>query len=162
MSSIAQTARRSLMVIPAALGFMVLYIWDDFIFAAPIAVVAALYGIWVSFTLFAVLYTLASIAIGMLAVKGYERRTQGEPSKLAARLEKEIRKDRSKLGKRLLTSVGAVGFVLASFFVGGIVTTFMIRYMGRREGILKVSILSSIIFGVTFVGFYSGLTGLFL
>lgn len=143
--------------IVAAVSVVILYIWDDALLAAPIIAVTGVAGPWVAFATFSVVYGLASYGLALLAVRAYDRRAAGRPSRLADWLNRQGDKRRTVLAKRFLDSGKVVGFVISSFALGGIITTWLIRYSGRREGIERIAALSCAIFGVTFVGMYAGL-----
>ena len=114
-------------------------------------------GVLPAFLILSVLYSAVSLVLALLAVRVYERRTGNGPSRFARWLEHQGESQRSGWVRKLLLSGKVVGFVLSSFLIGGIVTTFLIRYSGRTDRITSLAILSSVLFGVTFVGFYSGI-----
>lgn len=143
--------------IVAVVSVVILYIWDDALLAAPIIAVTGLAGPWVAFGTFSLVYGLASFGLALLAVRAYDRRAAGRPSRLADWLNSQGDKRRTVWAKRFLDSGKVVGFVISSFALGGIVTTWLIRYGGRREGIERIAALSCAIFGITFTGMYTGL-----
>jgi hypothetical protein len=149
--------RSTLTAIGGALSIVAVYLWDDALFAAPIIAATSWLGAVPAFLILSVVYSLASLVLALLAVRVYDRRTGNEPSRFARWLEHQGESRRSSWVKRLLLSGKIVGFVLSSFLIGGIVTTFLIRYSGRTDRITTLAVLSSVIFGVTFVGFYSGI-----
>lgn len=161
MEDAISTRRRGpVALVAAALAVAALYLWDDLIFAAPIVATAAWAGPVVAFVVFTPLYGLGSWMIALAAVRAYERSSDGRPSRLAAWLEHQRARPRSGWARRLLDSGRLLGFVVASFLIGGILTTWFLRYGGRRDGIARLSAWSSGIFAVTFVGMYSGLAAL--
>lgn len=137
--------------------FVAVYLWDDLLLAAPILWMSQVLGEWTAFVFFSVLYGLASYVLAMLAVRAYDRATEGRPSRLARWVEKQSQSKRGAIGARLLATGRAIAFVASSFLIGGLLTTWFIRYSGKREGIERVGALSCAIFGVTFTGFYSGI-----
>jgi hypothetical protein len=143
--------------IVTVVSVVILYIWDDALLAAPIIAVTGLAGPWVAFVTFSLVYGLVSYALALLAVRAYDRRASGRPSRLAAWLNTQGDKRRTAWAKRFLDSGKVAGFVISSFALGGIVTTWLIRYGGRRDGIERIAALSCAIFGVTFTGMYTGL-----
>jgi hypothetical protein len=140
-----------------ALSVVALYIWDDVLFAGPIVAVTALTGPWVAFVLFAALYSAGSFVLALLAIRAYDRWSRGEPNRLAQWLAQQRDRRRARWSRRLLESSKLLAFVLASFVLGGVLTTFFIRYSGRREGIERIAALSCVIFGITFTAVYTGL-----
>lgn len=142
--------------------FVAVYLWDDLLLAAPILWMSQVLGEWTAFVFFSVLYGVASWVLAMLAVRAYDRATQGRPSRLARWVEKQSQTKRGAIGARLLATGRAIAFVASSFLIGGLLTTWFIRYSGKREGIERVGALSCAIFGVTFTGFYSGIIHLSL
>jgi len=143
--------------IAAALAVVVLYIWDDALLAAPIIAVTGLTGPWVALATFSVLYGVASYGLALLAVRAYDRRAEGRPSGLADWLARQGEKRRTAWASRFLESGKVIGFVVSSFALGGIVTTWLIRYSGRRDGIERIAAVSCAIFGITFTAMYTGL-----
>lgn len=147
--------------IGAGLGVAALYVWDDLIFAVPIAAVTGVLGAWAAFAIFVPIFFVGSTVLALLAVRLYERSSHGEPSRLERWLEAQAASRRGRFAERVLRTSGAAGFVLASFVLGGVVTTWLIRYAGRRQGIERVAVASSLIFAVGFVAMYTGIFGLF-
>jgi hypothetical protein len=143
--------------IAAGVSVAVLYIWDDVLLAGPIVAVTGLAGPITAFALFASVYALASFVLAMAGVRAYERWTRGAPSRFARWLTRQREARRATWARRLLDSGKVAGFVASSFLLGGIMTTFLIRYGGRRDGIERIALLSSVIFGVTFTAAYAGL-----
>jgi hypothetical protein len=148
--------RAALPAFAGALATAALYVWDDLLFAAPIVAVTAAAGPWIAFAVFSCVYALGSFALAMLAVRAYEHLSGGEPSRMARWLERSAGGRRSRLARRLLATGKLVGFVVCSFLLGGILTTWLIRYSGRNRAIVAVAGWSSAIFGVTFTAFYVG------
>ena len=149
--------RRRWLVVASGLSVVALYLWDDALLSAPLIALTATAGPLPAFLIGATVYGGASFLLALLAVRAYDRWSQGRPSRLARWLERQADGRRGAWGRRLLTSGAWLGFVVSSFLLGGIVTTWFVRYAGRREGIRQVAAASSIIFGVTFAGFYTGL-----
>lgn len=149
-------------LVGGVLVFVAVYLWDDLLLAAPILWMSQVLGEWTAFVFFSVLYGVASWVLAMLAVRAYDRATEGRPSRLARWVEKQSQTKRGAIGARLLATGRAIAFVASSFLIGGLLTTWFIRYSGKREGIERVGALSCAIFGVTFTGFYSGIIHLSL
>jgi hypothetical protein len=139
-----------------------LWISNDALLAAPIAGVTKLAGAWVAFMLFAGIYSVGSFVLALLALKAYERYSRGEPSKLASWLDRQAASPRVRWAKPLAQGGQIVGFVVASVVAGGVVTTWLIRYSGRRDGLVAIAAVSSAIFGVTFAATYAGIFRLVL
>lgn len=142
--------------IVTVLSVVVLYVWDDFLFAGPIVAVTAIAGPWIAFVLFSVLYSAGSFVLAILGIRAYDRWSRGEPSRLAEWLAKQRERRRARWTHQLLESSRLLGFVLASFVLGGVLTTFFIRYSGRTDGIERIAALSCVIFGITFTAVYTG------
>lgn len=149
-------------LVGGVLVFVAVYLWDDLLLAAPILWMSQVLGDWTAFVFFSVLYGSGSYVLAMLAVRAYDRATEGRPSRLARWVEKQSQTKRGAIGARLLATGRAIAFVASSFLIGGLLTTWFIRYSGKREGIERVGALSCAIFGVTFTGFYSGIIHLSL
>lgn len=141
----------------AGASVVALYVWDDILLAGPVIALTAWLGAVAAFALSASTYALVSFVLAMAGVRAYERWTEGGPSRLAQWLDRQREARRAGWAQRLLDSSKVVGFVASSFLLGGIVTTFLIRYGGRSDGIERIAFLSSVIFGITFCGVYSGI-----
>lgn len=152
----ARARRGPLALAAGAVAVVAVYLWDDLIFAAPVVATAGWIGPAAAFAVFAPLYALGSWVLAMVAVRSYERSAGDRPNRLASWLEAQRERQRGTWARRLLDSGKLVGFVISSFLIGGILTTWILRYSGRREGIARLAAWSSAIFGVTFVGLYSG------
>lgn len=146
------------MIVVGALGSVAIYVWDDLLFAAPVVGFAAAKGSWLAFAVFVPLYIAWSLPVSLLGVKAYNMYSEGKPpSKLALWLENEAEGGKHKFTRKLLSAGSKIGFVFSCFAIGAVVTTFFIRYSGKKEGMPRVAILASITFSVTYVGFYAGL-----
>ncbi len=144
----------------AVLGVVALYVWDDVVLAAPIAAAASWLGAGYAFVMCAPIFFLGSSLLALAAVRAYEASSQGRASRLERWLEHQTTGRRGRLADRVLRTTGVASFVLSSVLLGGTVTTWLIRYSGRREGITGVALVSSAINAVTFVGLYTGIFGL--
>ena len=134
-----------------------LLISNDALLAAPIAGVTKAAGAWVAFALFASMYSIAGFILALLALQAYERYSRGEPSRLATWLERQVASRRVSWATPLAQGGRIVGFVAASVVVGGVVTTWLIRYSGRRDHLVPIAALSSTIFGIAFAATYAGI-----
>ena len=148
--------RSTLAACGAVVSVILLYVWDDALFAAPIVAGTSWLGAWTAFVVFGLLYGVVSFVLAMAAVRAYDRRSAGRENRLAQWVEKQSRSQRAGWIGNLLTSGKIVGFVLSSFLIGGIVTTFIIRLSGRQKHLTGLAAVSSAIFSLTFVGLYSG------
>jgi hypothetical protein len=147
-------ARRLLVVA----GLVVYTIWDEALLSGPVVAATGWLGAWPAFALFAVLYGTGGFVISLLVVRAYARRLGGEESRLERWVEKEAADGRQGWARRLLLRTGWVGFAVASFALGPIVTTWLLYAAGRhRSRIASVALASSAIFGVTFVAPYCGI-----
>ncbi|MCU1455254.1 MAG: hypothetical protein JWN46_3400 [Acidimicrobiales bacterium] len=145
----------------ATLGVIVVYLWDDLLFAAPVLAATRWWGPGVAFVVLAPAYFGGSVALALLAVRAYDRSTTGTPSRMARWLERQALGRRGRVGGSLMGAASVLGFVVGSVMLGGVLTTWMVRFSGRRGSMVPVALLSSAIFAVGFVGTYSGIVGLF-
>lgn len=149
-------ARSPFALVAGGLAAAALYLWDDLFWAAPILFASRRFGAFTAFFAFSLLYGAGSFVVGLLVVRAYDSWSRGRPSRLAGWLTRQEMRERTAWSQRMLTSGKAFGFVLCSWALGGIMTTWLLAYSGRREGIVRLSAVSSAIFGVTFAGFYTG------
>jgi hypothetical protein len=138
-------------------------IWDEALLSAPVIAAAGLWGAMPAFVAFVVLYGTAGYALSLLVVAAYARRLAGGQSRLERWVAKEAGVDRHRWARRLLQRGSGVGFAVASFALGPIVTTWVLYASGRvRAEVRKVALASTAIFAVTFVAPYCGLGQLLL
>ncbi len=136
---------------------LVLWFSSDVVLAAPIGAVTKLAGSWFAFVLFSATYSIGSFVLALLALRAYERYSRGEPSRLAASLERQASSPRARWARPLAQGGRVIGFVVGSVVAGGVLTTWFLRYSGRRQGLVGAAALSSTIFGVTFAAMYAGI-----
>lgn len=151
-----------LAVIGAAAAVAALYVWDDLLLAAPIVAVASVWGAFTAWLLFSVLYGTASLALALMAVSAHDRMTSGRSSRLAHWLAAQSAGRRGRWGRRLINGGQLVGFVMSSFLLGGIVTTWMVRIIRPDKPAFTTAMASCAIFGVTFTAQYAGIAALVL
>lgn len=152
--------RGRLAVVAGVLGVVALYVWDDLLLAAPVVAVAGWLGPWASFVIFTAVYGAGSFVLAMIAVRSYERYSSGEPSALARFIEAQTTGRRGRIARRLVEGGKVVGFVVSSIVLGGIATTWLIRYAGRTDRIAAIGAASCAVFGVGFAGTYAGVAAL--
>jgi hypothetical protein len=136
---------------------VVLWLSSDLVLAAPIGAVTELAGSWVAFVVFSITYSIVSFVLALLALRAYERYSRGEPSRFASWLDRQASSPRARWVRPLAQGGRAIGFVVGSIVVGGVLMTWFLRYAGRREGLVGAAALSSTIFGVTFTATYAGI-----
>lgn len=157
---VAARRRGWLFAVGAGAVVVALYVWDDVVVSAPILAVSAWIGPGAAFLVTTPLFFVISSALALAAVRAHDKATAGRPSRLEAWMQHQVEGRRQGLARRLVLAGGAVGFVASSILLGGTVTTWLLRYGGRREGLTSVAYTSSAINAVTFVGMYSGLFSL--
>jgi hypothetical protein len=139
-------------------GLVVYTIWDEALLSSPVVASTAWIGPWPTFLAFSLLYATGGFVIALLVVRAYARRLGGESSRLERWVEREADDGRQRWARRLLLRSGWVGFGVASFALGPIVTTWLLYAAGRlRHRVVAVALASSAIFGVTFTAPYCGL-----
>jgi hypothetical protein len=139
-------------------GLVVYTIWDEALLSSPVVASVGWIGAWPTFLAFAALYGSGGFVLSLLVVRAYARRLGGETSRLERWVEREAHDGRQGWARRLLLRSGWVGFAVASFALGPIVTTWLLYASGRfRTRIAGVALASSAIFGATFVAPYCGL-----
>ena len=139
-------------------GLVVYTIWDEALLSSPVVASVGWIGTWPTFLAFSALYGTGGFVLSLLVVRAYARRLGGETSRLERWVEREAEDGRQRWARRLLLRSGWVGFAVASFALGPIVTTWLLYAAGRlRHRVVGVALASSAIFGVTFVAPYCGL-----
>jgi hypothetical protein len=144
--------------VAVAAGVVVYTIWDEALLSAPVVASVGWIGPWPTFLGFALLYGTGGFVLALLVVRAYARRLGGAPSRLQRWVEREADDGHQRWARRLLLRSGWVGFAVASFALGPIVTTWLLYAAGRlRHRVPAVALASSAVFGVTFVAPYCGL-----
>jgi hypothetical protein len=139
-------------------GLVVYTIWDEALLSTPVVASVGWIGAWPAFVAFSVLYGTGGFVLSLLVVRAYAKRLGGETSRLERWVEREADEGRQRWARRLLLRSGWVGFAVASFALGPIVTTWLLYAAGRlRHRVVAVALASSAIFGVTFTAPYCGL-----
>ncbi|GEM_PF-2340078 len=151
-----------LAVVASAALAAALYVWDDLLLAAPIVALASVWGALTAWAVFATVYGAVSFVLALWAVRAYDRLSGGEPGRLARWLSAQSDGRRGQWGRRLVTGGQAIGFVLASFLLGGIVTTWLTRVLRPDRPPVLTAAASCAIFGVTFAAQYAGIAALVL
>ena len=149
-------------VVGGAAGAAALYVWDDLLLAAPLVAVASVWGPLLTWIVFSIGYALASFALSLAAVSVFDRVGTGRPGKMARWLQAQTEGRRGRWGRRLISGGQIVGFVLASFLLGGIVTTWLTRILRPDRPAVPTALASSAIFGLTFCAQYAGIAALVL
>ncbi len=142
-----------------AVAAVALFIWDETLLVAPVLACTKLMGAGLAFLFLAPIYFLVSFGGALLAVRAYERASAGEPSGLERWLRRQAESSTGRSGQRLMRTTSGIGFVAASVILGGILTTWLVRVGGRRDGLTPLAAVSSLLFAVGFVGLYSGAIG---
>lgn len=149
--------RKGAKVAGAGVGAVVLYLWDDVIFAAPIIAAARAAGTLPAFVMCGVVYFAVSTAVALLAVRAYDKAGPGQ-GRLTRWAARQLDAPGRSWAARLSRTGSWFGFAVASVVLGGIVTTLLVRHMGVRARLGTTAMASSALFAIGFVGMYSGLS----
>ena len=152
--------RRVALWVSGAVAYLLVYAWDDMIFAVPVAAATAWFGPWTAFLVLSVVYAGGSYLLAMLVVRAYRHRADRQSGRLMRVLGQQSEKSHGLAARRVLTAGRYVGFVLSSVFAGGILTTYFLRRAGRTHNLKMLAAVSCAIFGVSFVGWYAGIFSL--
>jgi hypothetical protein len=157
-ASAAVAARSWARRIAVVAGLVVYTIWDEALLSTPVVASAGWIGVWPTFVAFSVLYGTGGLVLSLVVVRAYAKRLGGATSRLERWVRREADDGRQRWARRLLLRSGWVGFAVASFALGPIVTTWLLYAAGRlRHRVVAVALASSAIFGVTFTAPYCGL-----
>lgn len=144
----------------AVIGVVAGYVVVGLLSAAPIVAFAAWQGGLRAFVVMGLIYGFGSYFITMWACGLYERYTHGKPSKVAEWFEDQKNhsiKDGNKVWLwRIAETGGFVGFAFACFALGSIMTVFLVNYGTKVENLQRLAAVGSLIFAITYAGFYSG------
>lgn len=132
------------------------YIVIGLLSVAPVVAAAHWLGAWNAFLLMGVLYGVGSYVISIWLLRIYDRNLQ-KPSRMARWLDEQ---EHDAVSGRVLIWLKRsmwIAFIPSCFVLGAIATTLLIRHAGRKDGIQTLAIAAAIVFGVVYVGFYTGL-----
>lgn len=152
--------RRLLSYFAGAVATVAFFFWDEALLVAPVLAMTKLIGAGLTFLCLTPVFFVVSFAGALLAVRAYERASAGQPSGVERWLSRQTESSTGRSGQWLLRTTSGIGFIAASVVLGGILTTWLIRVGGRRDGLTRVAAVSSALFAVGFVGLYSGIFGL--
>jgi hypothetical protein len=128
------------------------------LYAAPVVATTAWRNGALAFAIWAPIYFALGYAAASIVVRRVGRRA---PVSWFDRWLRKGAERRSMRRIRRLVQAGTwLGFALSSAIFGGIVTTWLLMELGRRDHIRPLALASSAIFAVSFVGLYAGLASL--
>lgn len=157
----SDAVRRGVRTVVAAGVIVASTIWDEALLSAPVVLSTARWGPWPAFVVFVGAYGAGGVLVTMLVVRAYRQRLGQRSSRLERWVEREAETRRSRWARKLLMDSGWLGFLLGSFALGPVVTTWMLVATGRvRDGVWRTAAGSSTVFAVAFVGQYCGLSRL--
>lgn len=140
----------------AILGFVIFAA----VSASPIVFFTKEFGGAIAFAIWAPIYGFGSYIISVWLCGIYDKRSGDTPSRMAKFVEgikeSNMHDDKKGFWWRAAETGGFLGFALACFFLGAIVTVFLVNYSTQLESLRKTAAVGSLIFAVTFVGLYSG------
>jgi len=130
--------------------------------AAPIVLLTAAVGGVAAFLVMAPIYGVLSYLIIILIAGVIDRHRGGEPTRSQKWLEaqKEHNTDengRKKFFWRLAETGGFVGFAIACYFLGAIITVLLLNYSVKLENLKRTAAIGSLIFSIGFCATYAGL-----
>jgi hypothetical protein len=132
------------------------------LFSTPVVAATAAFGAIPAAVGFLLFYGIGGFIVSLLVARVYDSRLAGEPGRLERWMERETAHRRSRWARRLVASGSWLSFAAASVVLGPIVTTWLVRSLGRRQSMALVAVASTAIWVVSFVGTYTGLTSLVL
>jgi len=142
-------------------GIAVSILWDEALYSGPVVAASAVLGAWPAFFLFSILYGSGGFLLSRALAKSYQKRLGSTEGRLQRWADHDADSRHGRWIRRQFAQVGWPGFVLASFALGPLATTWLAVSSGRVRGSPnRVAAASSVIFAVTFVGSYCGLGAL--
>lgn len=142
-------------------GIAVAGIWDEIVFAAAPIYLTTRWGGLPAFLVLAPAYAIFGTAVS-IALFGRVRGRYVRPTRAQAFVSRWAATTEDSRIRRRLVAGGFVGFVLASWLLGGILTAFILHNLGLRRNRAILFATANAIWAVTFVGQYTGLTAVVL
>ncbi len=144
----------------AFVGFLAVLsaaVWDEVFFAAPVVFSTARLGPWPTLSLVAPAYWVIGTGVSMLVVRS---RSDNEPSRVMHMVQTMEARTRESRLRRQLVAGSVVGFVLSSWILGGILTSYILAVTGLRIDMTRWLVAANVIWAITFVGQYAGIASL--
>ena len=142
-----------------AIGLAVAGIWDEVVFATPAVALTAKFGGWVTFASLVPIYIVIGslISVSIIGFKQYKYAKRGRVAMFVSSMAD--RTEKSRLRKQLIAG-SLVGFFLASWLLGGIITAWLLRQLGLRRNVVSWAVTANVIWAVMFLAQYCGLAAL--
>ena len=147
---------RTVVVIGLVAAAKIVLLWaSDVIFAPPIIALTAQFGLAWGFAISAVVYSTGSYVGALWVVRAIGRRVGARETRVQRLVDRERHASRGRLATSAIGAGSWLGLAISSILVGGIITTALYSYAGLPRDIRVVAAFTSIVFGVTFAGFYA-------
>lgn len=132
-------------------------IWDEVLFAAPVLFATAKFGPWLTLAVVVPAYWVIGSGLSLLVVAPAAR---GQPGWLARVVQTLTERTESSRFRRHLLTGSVLGFFLASWILGGILTSYILAITGLRLQLRRWVIAANAIWAVTFTAQYAGVGAL--
>lgn len=147
---------RAITIVGLVAVVKIVLLWaSDAIFAPPILALTAQLGLTLGFAISAVAYSAGSYAGALWVVRVISRRAGSRETRVHRLIGRERSATRGRLAARAIGAGSWLGLALSSIMVGGIITTALYFYAGLPRDIRAVAAFTSVVFGITFAGFYA-------
>ncbi len=129
-------------------------VWDEVFFAAPVVFSTARMGPWLTLSIVTPVFWVIGTGISLLVVRS---RSDREPSRLVHMVQTMEERTRTSKLRRQLVAGSVIGFVLCSWILGGILTSYILAVTALRIDMTRWIIVANVIWAITFVGQYAGI-----
>jgi hypothetical protein len=150
-----RTSRAGVVLSLVAAAKIVLLWASDVIFAPPIIALTAQFGLAWGFAISAVVYSAGSYVGALWVVRVMGRRVGARETRVQRLVDRERHATRGRWATGAIGAGSWLGLAMSGILVGGIITTALYSYAGLPRDIRVVAAFTSIVFGVTFAGFYA-------
>ncbi len=145
--------------VASAIGLAIAGFWDEVFFAAPAVYLTAKIGAWSTLAILIPIYIVVGSGISVFII-GTKQRKYAKAGRVERMVNSMAEKTQNSRIRRQLVAGSLVGFFLAAWLLGGILTSWILRLVGIRQHVLRWALAANTIWAVMFVGQYSGIAAL--
>ncbi len=142
-------------------GVVAAGLWDEVVFAAAPVYLTTRWGGVAAFLVLTPAYAIFGTMVALVLFGRRRGRYASDTRAQAFVARWASSTEDSRIRKRLVAG-GAIGFFLASWILGGILTCFILHSLGVRRSRSALFAMANVIWAITFVGQYTGLTAIVL
>lgn len=142
-------------------GIAIAGLWDEIVFAAAPVYLTTRWGGGAAFLVLTPSYAVFGTVVSLLLF-GRRVGRHTKPNRAQQFIARWAERTEDSKIRRRLVAGSLVGFLLAGWLLGGILTSFVLHSLGIRRHRAEWFAAANVIWAVTFVGQYTGITAIVL